>query len=55
MAQQGNHADAGGEEIPFMQKLLDNPFQLLALGLVVPGVFYLIWGLIEAITIPLAQ
>ncbi|MBF0152377.1 MAG: hypothetical protein HQL64_01365 [Magnetococcales bacterium] len=54
MAQHDMPADAEGEEVPFMQRLLDSPFQLLTLGLVVPGVLYMVWGLIETVTIPLA-
>lgn len=36
--------DTGGEEerIPTMQKILDNPFLLLFLGVMMPTVFYLI-------------
>jgi hypothetical protein len=47
----------GGEEerIPTMQKLLDNPFLLLFLGVVMPTVFYLIWGIMEIISIPIAK
>lgn len=43
------------EKIPFMQRLLDNPFMLLFLGVVVPTVFYLIWGILEVAQIPIAQ
>ena len=42
-------------KIPFMQRLLDNPFLLLILGVVVPTVFYLIWGILEVAQIPIAQ
>ena len=45
---------AGGGRIPFMQRLLDNPFLLLFLGVVVPTVFYLIWGILEVAQIPIA-
>jgi hypothetical protein len=38
-----------------MQKLLDNPFLLLFLGVVMPTVLYLIWGIMEIISIPIAQ
>jgi hypothetical protein len=38
-----------------MQKLLDNPFLLLFLGVVMPTVFYLIWGIMEIISIPIAK
>jgi len=50
--------DSGSDEferIPTMQKLLDNPFLLLFLGVVMPTVFYLIWGIMEIISIPIAQ
>ncbi len=42
------------EKVPFMQRLLDNPFLLLFLGVVVPTVLYTIWGILEIIQIPLA-
>jgi hypothetical protein len=42
------------EHIPVMQQVLDNPFLLLFLGITVPTVFYIIWGVMEIITIPLA-
>lgn len=44
-----------GERIPFMQQLLDNPFLLLFLGVVVPTVLYLIWGIMEIISVPIAK
>ncbi len=49
--------DSGGEEerIPTMQKILDNPFLLLFLGVVIPTVFYLIWGIMEIVSIPIAK
>lgn len=43
------------EEIPVMQKVLDNPFLLLFLGVVMPTVFYILWGVMEVISIPLAK
>jgi len=43
------------EEIPLMQRVLDNPFLLLALGIAVPAVFYIIWGIIEITQIPIAD
>ena len=42
------------ERIPFFQRLLDNHFLLLFLGVTMPTVFYLIWGIMEIIQIPLA-
>lgn len=43
------------EQIPFMQRLLDNPFLLLFLGIAVPTVFYIIWGIMEITQIPIAD
>jgi len=42
------------ERVPTMQRILDNPFLLLFIGVVVPTVFYVLWGIMEIITIPLA-
>ena len=41
--------------LPIMQRILDNPFLLLFVGVVVPTVFYIIWGIMEIVTIPLAS
>ena len=41
--------------VPVMQKILDNPFILLFLGVLFPTVFYIIWGIMELITIPIAH
>ncbi len=43
------------ELIPLMQRVLDNPFLLLVLGIAVPAVFYIIWGIIEITQIPIAD
>lgn len=43
------------EAIPVMQRVLDNPFLLLFLGVVVPTVFYILWGIMEIVTIPIAK
>ena len=43
------------EYIPVMQKVLDNPFLLLFIGITMPAVFYIIWGIMEVASIPLAQ
>jgi hypothetical protein len=42
------------EQVPVMQRVLDNPFLLLFIGITVPTVFYIIWGVMEIVTIPLA-
>ncbi len=43
------------EHIPFMQRLMDNTFLLLFLGVTIPTVLYLIWGVMEIASIPLAE
>lgn len=43
-----------GERVPAMQRLLDNPFLLLFIGVATPAVLYLIWGIMEIVTIPIA-
>lgn len=45
----------GLERIPFMQRILDNPFILLFIGVVVPTVVYILWGVMEITQIPLAK
>ena len=55
MADGQDSSGSSRERIPFMQRLLDNPFLLLFLGVVVPTVFYIIWGVMEIVQIPIAQ
>ena len=43
------------EPIPMMQRVLDNPFLLLLLGILVPTIFYIVWGIIEITQIPMAE
>ena len=43
------------EPIPMMQRILDNPFLLLFLGVTMPTVFYILWGLMELTQIPAAN
>jgi hypothetical protein len=43
------------ERMPTMQRILDNPFLLLFLGVTLPTVLYLIWGVMEIASIPLAK
>ena len=47
-----NSAD---EKVPLMQQLLDNPFLLLFLGVMIPMVVYSLWGVIDILTVPLAK
>ncbi len=54
-------AGSGGEgsedegPIPVMQRILDNPFLLLFLGVSIPAVLYLMWGVMEVAQIPIAE
>ena len=47
--------DDDDEPIPAMQQLLDNPFLLLFIGVAMPTVFYVIWGVMEIVGIPIAK
>lgn len=47
--------DGQEEPVPALQKILDSPFLLLFLGVTIPTVFYLIWGMIEVISIPIGK
>jgi hypothetical protein len=47
--------DDSEEEIPLMQRILDNHFLLLVLGVAFPAVFYIIWGVMEITQIPIAD
>jgi hypothetical protein len=51
------HDDLNDENapVPFMQQLLDNPFLLLFLGVMVPMVLYTAWGVWDILTLPLAK
>lgn len=41
--------------VPVMQRILDNPFLLLFLGITVPTILYVVWGVMEVASIPLAR
>jgi len=43
------------ERIPVMQQILDNHFLLLFLGITIPTVLYIVWGVMEVVSIPLAE
>jgi len=43
------------ERIPAIQQLMDNPFLLLFIGVTVPTIFYIIWGIMEIVSIPIAK
>jgi hypothetical protein len=50
-----SHSDNDNEPVPWMQQLLDNPFLLLFLGVLIPMVLYTLWGVIDILTVPLAK
>ena len=43
---------SNSDQVPMMQKLLDNPFLLLFLGVASPALLYLLWGIMEIVTVP---
>ena len=48
------HSD-DNEPVPMIQQLLDNPFLLLFLGVMIPMVVYILWGVLDILTVPLAK
>lgn len=50
-----NPQDDPNEPVPWMQQLLDNPFLLLFLGVMVPMLLYIVWGVIDILSIPVAK
>jgi hypothetical protein len=49
-----NPHDEQQERIPAMQSLLENPFLLLFIGVAMPTVFYILWGIMEIVSLPIA-
>ncbi|RMF37188.1 MAG: hypothetical protein D6754_09970 [Alphaproteobacteria bacterium] len=47
--------EADEAQVPAMQRLLDNPFLLLFLGVTVPAVLYIVWGVMEVASVPVAN
>ena len=47
---------AGTEEerIPAIQHILENPFLLLFIGIALPTVLYIVWGVMEIVGIPIS-
>jgi hypothetical protein len=58
-AQQSSNYDPSQEileePIPAMQQLLDNPFMLLFIGVAMPTVLYIVWGVMEIVGLPVAK
>ena len=57
MAEAKSESDSAEQSvrIPPMQRVLDNHFLLLFLGVVTPTVLYILWGLMELSQMPLAE
>ncbi len=55
MAESEEQNSENEEPIPVMQQLLDNPFLLLFIGVTIPTIFYVIWGVMEIVAIPIAK
>ncbi len=47
--------DTDDEKVPWMQQLLDNPFLLLFLGVMIPMVVYNLWGVVEILLLPVTK
>jgi hypothetical protein len=43
------------EPVPTMQQILDNPFLLLFLGVTIPTVLYVVWGVMEILSVPVMK
>ena len=50
-----HQSDDPNEPVPMMQQLLDNPFILLFLGVMIPMIVYTLWGVIDILTVPLSK
>ncbi|MEO3427421.1 hypothetical protein AAFN88_01090 [Pelagibius sp. CAU 1746] len=54
-AETGGGETAKQEPVPVMQRVLDNPFLLLFLGVTIPAVLYIVWGVMEVASVPIAN
>ena len=50
-----HYDDDPNEPVPMIQQLLDNPFLLLFIGVLIPMLVYVGWGVVDILTIPLAK
>lgn len=46
---------AADEPVPFMQRVLDDPFLLLFIGVTIPTILYLVWGVMEIANVPVGK
>lgn len=47
--------DDDNAPVPWMQQLLDNPFMLLFLGVLIPMLVYNVWGVVDILMLPTAK
>ena len=58
MSQHTSEEDVSREEdadVPVMQRILDNPFILLFIGIAIPTLTYIVWGIMELVSLPIAD
>ena len=53
--ERAEYDDVAEEPVPIMQQVLDNPFLLLFLGIAMPTVLYIVWGVMEIVSLPIAK
>ena len=53
--QAAEEAPEASVRIPVSQRIRDNVFLLRFIGVTMPTVFYIVWGLIELTQIPIAK
>jgi hypothetical protein len=54
MSQNAPEMPATEEKVPAFQHILDNPFLLLFLGVAMPTVLYIVWGVMEIVSVPIS-
>jgi hypothetical protein len=42
-------------DMPLMQRILDNPFILLFIGIAIPTLTYIVWGIMELVSLPISS
>ena len=50
-----HHDDDATAPVPWVQQLLDNPFLLLFIGVLMPMLIYIVWGVVDILTLPIAK
>jgi len=44
----------GNENTHWLERLMENPWMLLILGIVVPTISYTVWGVYDVLSLPVA-